>query len=247
MSEKKSPFVLGALFVALILIAVGIAYVVSPLMAQHPEEEAVTETQAPETTAEEIAEPETAEPVSIDVQKALAPRILGNPSAPIKISEHSSFTCGHCGNFHKNTFAQFKQAYIATDKAYLVFSDFPLNAPALHASMVARCLPQTERFFEFVDLLYAKQNEWAYTGSYKNYLKGYAADFGLSGAGVEACIANEEIQKGILQGMQAAQTQWQIGSTPSFVVNNKTVISGALPFEKFSEELDKAVAGPQGE
>ena len=77
---------------------------------------------------------------SIDMEKALSERVLGNPGAPIKISEHSSFSCGHCGNFHQNVFSEFKANWIDTGKAYLVFSDFPLNAPALHASLVGRCI-----------------------------------------------------------------------------------------------------------
>ena len=43
----------------------------------------------------------------IDVKDALKERILGNPNAPIKISEHSSFSCGHCGKFHNNVFKDF--------------------------------------------------------------------------------------------------------------------------------------------
>ncbi|MEZ5918794.1 MAG: hypothetical protein R3D66_02365 [Alphaproteobacteria bacterium] len=42
--------------------------------------------------------------------------------------------------------------------------------------------------------------------------------------------------------MKASQTQWEIASTPSFVVNNKTTISGAVSFEEFDKRVRKALA-----
>lgn len=183
---------------------------------------------------------------TIDVKAALSSRILGNPDAPIKISEHSSFTCGHCQHFHLNTFEKFKEAYIDTGKAYLVFSDFPLNAPALHASMVARCLPH-DRYFSFVQTLFKKQDEWASDGNkYMEILKNMAKENGLSNSEFEACIESKDLQDGILGRMKASQTQWGINSTPSFVVNNQDIISGALPFEEFDKRIQEALSAEAG-
>ena len=131
-------------------------------------------------------------------------RILGDRSAPIKISEHSSLTCGHCGNFHKTTFDQFKAKYIDTGRAYFVFSDFPLNAPALHGSMLARCIDE-RLYFEFVDMLFEKQEEWAYDVSYLNKLRGYAQNYGLNEENFEACIQNQDLQDAILKRLQGNQ------------------------------------------
>lgn len=183
---------------------------------------------------------------SIDVQKALAPRILGNESAPIVISEHSSLTCSHCGAFHKETFARFKEAYIDTGKAYLIFSDFPLNAPALHASMVARCVPE-DRFFEFVQMLFEQQDDWAYDAGYLTFLKEKAGEYGLEGNAFKACVNNEEFRDGLLARLRAAGTQWKIQSTPSFVVNNKEVIPGAYGFEEFSQKIESIVGSSEVE
>ncbi|MGB4106743.1 MAG: thioredoxin domain-containing protein [Alphaproteobacteria bacterium] len=191
-----------------------------------------------ETTTDETT---TAETARIDINAALSDRILGDPNAKVKISEHASFTCGHCGDFHNTTFAQVKKEYIDTGKAYLVFSDFPLNAPAVQASMVARCLPQ-DKYFDFVSLLFEKQKEWAYDPNYLEFLKTEAGKAGLDEAHFQACIQNTELQEGIVNRMKGVQAQWNITSTPSFVINNRNTISGAYPYEEFKKILDEELA-----
>ncbi len=178
----------------------------------------------------------------IDVEAALQDRIIGDINAPIKISEHSSFTCGHCGNFHRRSFKAIKEQLIDTGKAYIVFSDFPLNAPALHASMIARCLPH-DKYFDFVEMLFEDQEMWAYEADYIKFLQFKASEYGLDTKGIKACLNSDALRDGILAGMSAARTQWNINSTPSFVVNNKTTLSGALSPEVFIQKVNEAVKG----
>lgn len=221
--------VVALLGLALVQFAPKKDEVASEQPAETIEETATTETPAAETTAQ------------IDVNAALSDRILGDTSAKVKISEHASFTCGHCGDFHKNTFAQLKKEYIDTGKAYLVFSDFPLNAPAAQASMVARCLPE-DKYFDFVSMLFEKQKDWAYDPNYLEFLKMEAGKNGLDEAHFQACIQNTELQEGIMNRMKGVQAQWNITSTPSFVINNRNTVSGALPFEEFKRILDEELA-----
>jgi protein-disulfide isomerase len=237
MSAPKNPLYFGLAF-AFVLLLCGGLYIYSNGMSGDASDMAEQAPAAGDATA---ATPEAVS-AEFNLEAALSERVLGDTTAPLKISEHSSFTCGHCGAFHKETFKKFKEAYIDTGKAYLVFSDFPLNAPALHASMAARCIPQ-ERYFDFVDVLYAEQDVWAYEVGYLTYLKQKSGEFGLSGEGFDACLKNEALQAGILERVKAAQTQWNISSTPSFVLNNKRTVSGAASFEEFSKVLDEELAG----
>ncbi len=172
-----------------------------------------------------------------DEEHDFEPRILGNPDAPIKISEHSSLTCGHCGAFHKETFDQLKAEYIDTGKAYLVFNDFPLNLPALHGSMIARCLPKAQ-FFDFIDFLFKTQNDWAYNQDYLTYLKQNAQLMGLPEAEVVACINNQDLQKKIIDAVSLSKETHNIASTPSFVINDSVVISGNKSMAEFRQVLD---------
>jgi protein-disulfide isomerase len=179
---------------------------------------------------------------SFDLGAASQERILGNPSAPIKISEHSSLTCGHCGNFHRNVFKEFKAAYIDTGKAYLVFSDFPLNAPALHASKAARCIADDGQYFAFLDKLFAEQEAWAYEPNYMGYLEKTAGEFGLDGATFQACVNSQELQENLVARIQANQSQYGVNATPSFVINNQKTISGSHTFAEFDASIQAALA-----
>lgn len=207
------------------------------------EETAATEeaVETDETAPEETAE--IADDSGFDMAAIKAERILGNPQAPIKIGEYASLTCSHCAHFHKDSLDKVKTELIDTGKAYLVYSDFPLNAPALHASMVARCLPQ-EEFFPFIDKLFLNQEDWAFDTNYLEYLKTAAAEHGLPEDRFQACLQSKAIQELILNRMRAAQKMWQINSTPSFIVNNRTVLGGALSPDEFVKAVTEAANAP---
>ena len=178
-------------------------------------------------------------PVSMD--KALEERIVGNPNAPIKISEHSSLSCGHCGNFHRVVFKDFKANWLDTGRAYLVFSDFPLNASALRATMALRCIGDDEQYFALLEELFAKQDDWAYQSDYLNPLKTIFAKYGIDGDDFKACINNKELETGILNRLRAIQQQFGVNSTPTFVVNNSVSVSGGNSYGAFNAALEKAL------
>ncbi len=255
--EKKSSSSKIAIIFVIAFILIGIGYFISINPADDTEalsqeiaiqeqraNEIVSEDDAIEQTAEALSETPIQENITVGPSSkaiyALSERILGDVNAPVKISEFSSFSCGHCASFHRETFPAFKTSYVDTGRAYLVFSDFPLNGPAMHASMITRCAPKAQ-YFEFVQDLFVNQDEWAFdASSYQGYLKTKAAQYGVDGEMFKACINNEEIKTGIMEKMKAAQAQWEITSTPSFVVNNKTAITGNQPFKAFVTQIAEA-------
>ncbi len=251
MADQKSGSSRFLIYALLGLIVLGGLYyfALGQQKQSLPQPEPVAQEQAESvtkgTSEEIVAEDEIETPgetTNVDVAFALKERIMGDPSAPLKISEHSSFTCGHCGVFHKSTFKQVKENYIDTGKAYLVFSDFPLNAPALHASITARCIPDEGKYFQFAQTIFEEQEKWAYDVGYLTFLRNKAAEYGLDNKTFEACLAEPEIQKGIIERMKASQEQWQIAATPSFVLNNQRTISGAYSYEDFKKILDEELA-----
>ncbi|MCK5284361.1 MAG: thioredoxin domain-containing protein [Alphaproteobacteria bacterium] len=236
MAKNKFPF----LFIIIVAV-IFIVFVTTYFSVLIQENEDIAELSVIEIDNEDT----TKSKVEIDVEAALSDRIMGNSNSPIKISEHSSFACGYCGVFHETTLKELKEKYIDTGKAYFIFSDFPLNAPALRASMVARCLPN-DKYFNFIEMLFKTQNVWAYERNYLELLQIKALEFGLNEDTFKACISNEELQNGIIARQKASQEQWEINSTPSFVINNKTVIVGAYPFEKFEKFMTDAITKQEG-
>jgi protein-disulfide isomerase len=217
------------------LVALGLSNYLGAKLKNFPEELNAA------TTIEAVAEDIVAE-ASFDLDAASQERIMGDPNAPIKISEHSSLTCGHCGNFHRTIFKEFKAAYIDTGKAYLVFSDFPLNAPALHATKASRCIADDNQYFAFLDKLFTEQESWAYEASYMSYLEKTAGEFGLDSVTFEACVNSQELQDNLVARIQANQSQYGVNSTPSFVINNQITINGGHDFASFDANIQGALA-----
>src|SRR5258708_10291261 len=79
--------------------------------------------------------------------------ILGNRTAPITIIEYASLTCPHCADFTKNTLPDIRKNWIDTGKAKLVFRDYPLDAVAVKAAVIAHC-GGPEPVFGFIDVLF---------------------------------------------------------------------------------------------
>jgi protein-disulfide isomerase len=203
---------------------------------------ALAQTQKTTATAPKVTS------AKIDVKAALAPRTLGNPKAPVKMDEYASLSCTHCAAFSNETFDKFKELYIDTGKVFYTYHDFPLNAPALQASMVARCLPE-EHYFQFVKFLFQTQEKWAFNAHYSDSLRQNSKLLGLDDATFDACINNEKLKQGLIEQIQEASKEKgpHIQSTPTFIIDNGAeTISGAMPLSKFQSLIDPLVAAKGG-
>ena len=144
--------------------------------------------------------------------------VLGAADALVTVIEYASMTCPHCAQFHAEALPTLKEEYIATGKVKLVYRDFPLDANALKAAMVARCGGQ-ERYFAFVDVIYAQQARWARSPDPVAALKQLVQIGGLDADEVDACLADKSLETAILERQLAGQTEHQVESTPTFIVD----------------------------
>lgn len=173
----------------------------------------------------------------------MQPQKMGVDTAPVKIIEYSSLTCGHCGAFHKNNFAEFKTKFIDTGRVQITFKEFPLNEPAVNASMIMRCVPRDE-YHKFMQTLFNEQDKWAYDPKYLDSLRTIAKLAGMDDKGFDACLANTELKKSIIGDMKAAADQFKVTSTPSFVFSNGAyTLVGNQPLTIFDETITKAEKG----
>jgi protein-disulfide isomerase len=164
--------------------------------------------------------------------------ILGSADAPITIIEYASLTCPHCADFHKETLPEVKANWVETGKARFVYRDFPLDGLALRAAMVANCL-DGDRYFTFLDALFHGQALWARASDPVKALSQVAALAGLNSERFDACVADENEANAILERRKHGETTYDIGSTPTFIVNGRKV-EGALGYEAFNKVLEEA-------
>ncbi len=164
-------------------------------------------------------------------------QFMGSKNAPIKIKEYFSLTCSHCANFHVKTLPQLKERYIETGKVQLEFIDYPLDRLAIIAATLARTLPTEDGYLEAISILLKKQKQWAYSKKPLDELRSIAKLFGVSSKQFDEILKNIPLMQEIINKMEKESKNFNIESTPTFIINNNHKISGALSFKDFEKEL----------
>ena len=165
--------------------------------------------------------------------------ILGDKNAPITVIEYASLSCSHCANFHQKTLPQLIKEYIDTGKIKIVFRDFPLNYPALMGSMALQCIDQEIRY-DYISALFVLQSKWVKPEIEivkKELLKIMQAG-GMTKDQFNECLNNKDLEERILQNIIDAQNEFNIGTTPSFLING-TLLEGNKSFKSFKKIIDK--------
>lgn len=163
---------------------------------------------------------------------------IGNPNAPVTIIEFSSLSCPHCASFHSGALPDLKKDYIDTGKVKFIFRDFPLNAPAVSGSLLLKCVPLSDRY-EFMDMLFKQQSEWAFDANYQTKLKQYASLLGIGSEEAEACMNDAMSEKAMFDTMREGNEEFGIQSTPTFIIQpSDEKLTGAQPYGEFSKRIE---------
>lgn len=177
-----------------------------------------------------------------DLTELLQDRVLGDPEAPVTLVDHSSLTCPHCKSFHVNILPKIKERFIDTGKVKLVYADFPLNGPALQASMVARCFQDDETYFQYINFLFETQDSWAPLPDPRPYLAQNARLLGIGADELDACMKTAGYQDAFIKKIQETREIKQVQSTPTFIIaETDQVIVGAKTFMIFETAINSAL------
>ena len=168
--------------------------------------------------------------------------VVGDKNAPVTIIEYASLSCSHCANFHNNTLNDLIKEYVDTGKARIVFRDFPFNYPALLGSMVLRCIPEDVRY-DYMNALFQLQQKWVVRENAKSTQELYKImqSGGMTKEEFETCTNNVELENTILQALIAAQNEFNIQSTPSFLINGN-LVEGNKSIKEFRQIIDKILS-----
>ena len=163
---------------------------------------------------------------------------LGSDSAEVTIVEYASMSCSHCATFHREVLPWLKETYIDTGTVRLVFRDFPLNRSALFGAMLVHCAGPDD-FFSALDVLFRKQESWAFAENAMVRLRALASEAGVGGEAFDRCMADKELQLSIVEARATAQEEHEIKSTPSFLIGGK-VYAGVLSPEQLTQLVEEA-------
>ncbi|MCA6299845.1 MAG: DsbA family protein [Phenylobacterium sp.] len=165
-------------------------------------------------------------------------RVMGRPDAPVLVEEFASLTCSHCGRFANDVFPAFKARYIDTGKVRFVLRPVltdPQNVAAA-GFLLARCAGP-EGYYDVIKAFFRRQKEMFETGDARAALLEAAAEGGISGAAVNACLADAAGQAALDADLETA-TARGVDSTPTFFFNGVKVKAGEMTIQ----EIDAAYA-----
>ena len=179
--------------------------------------------------------------LDVDIEQAMADRSMGKEDAPVTMIEYASLTCPHCAHFSNDLLPEVKRRLIDTGKVKLVFRDYPLDTFAMKASLMARCA-EPEKYFDLIEVIFKNQERWAKSQDPVKGLIQLGALAGMSEDFIKACMANEEMQSGILARVQDAQKNYKLDSTPTFIFNNGAEkMSGDKEVKDFENVVNKLI------
>ncbi len=158
----------------------------------------------------------------------------GDKNAPVTILEFSDYQCPFCSRHHE-TMKKILEEYAG--KVKWEYKHFPLDSMHPYARIVAEgaeCAGDQGKFWEYTDLLYENQR------SIKSEIVPQLAEqLNLDMEKFTECIKSGKYKEKI-SADQAEGKKMGVRGTPGNFVNG-VELKGAVPFEQFKKEIDKAL------
>ncbi|MEP7294071.1 MAG: thioredoxin domain-containing protein [Chloroflexota bacterium] len=146
---------------------------------------------------------------------------LGDPDAPVKVSEFSSFDCPHCRDFHDEAIDQIVDR-VKTGQVsltYVPLYGFGAVANGQGAAAAAVCAAEQDKFWQLHDALFDWQGIYSNQAFTNNRINAGIDAFGLDRGEYNACISSGRAN----DALNAAKTQQgqllNFSGTPTITIN----------------------------
>jgi protein-disulfide isomerase len=175
----------------------------------------------------------------------LDPRLTGyregSPAARATVIEFSDPGCPFCAMFHRGTFPRLREEYVETGRVLWVHVPVAMTG-ARHGEAAARasvCAGEEGSFGEWMDLVYAGQNEWRAVRNPRGVFAAYAERVGLDDGRFATCIRENRGAGPIRTNLRVAR-ELGVRATPSYLVEGR-LVEGSLPLDSFRRLLDRTL------
>ena len=150
--------------------------------------------------------------------------VRGSQEAPVTLLEFADYQCPHCAQLAALPGPAIRRDYVQQGLVQWRFYDFPLSSQtnALPAAIAARCAADEGRFWEMHDMIYARQAEWAGSGSPRRHFEDYAEQIGLDVDAWGTCYVEREPLNRIMASRRFGE-QKGVNGTPTIFVNGRRV------------------------
>lgn len=152
--------------------------------------------------------------------------------------EYSDLQCPACKNFHDIIKSQIEPDKKITSKITFVYRHFPLtniHKNAEKAAYAAEAAGKQGKFFEFVDVLFSKQTEWAQVGDAEKKFEAYAKALKLDVEKFNKDASSGEVKNKVALDT-ASGNKAEVQATPTFYLNGEKLDS-IRSFDEFKKLL----------
>ena len=154
----------------------------------------------------------------------------GPDSARVKVLVFADYTCPACRQHALQFGPVMRDSLLATGKVQEVYYDFPLGGSGEHkhsflAARAARCANEQGRFWEYHDVLFTRQTEWAYGPAQPtDQLIDYGTEAGLDAKQFASCVRSDKFADAVTASGQLGQ-QLGVSRTPTIIINGRMPVS----------------------
>ncbi|MBI5669003.1 MAG: thioredoxin domain-containing protein [Chloroflexi bacterium] len=173
---------------------------------------------------------------------------LGNPDAPVKVVEYSSFSCTACKSFHDAVTPSIIERVRAGE---VVFTYVPMYTTGSvqngqGAALAAVCAGEQDKFWEFHDALFDWQGLYANQAFANNRLETGIDNLGINRGQWDQCMGSELPGRVIREAEQSARNLPGFEGTPTITVNGILVTPDLASVTRaIDEELAKLGGVPE--
>jgi len=167
------------------------------------------------------------------VDRHSADRALGDPGAPVTVTEYTDFQCPYCRRHARRAFPRIVRDFVRTGKVYYRLRHFPLgriHPQAVPAAIAAECAAEQEAFWPFKTLLIQNQK----TLSAATY-RAIARRVGIDADAFERCRSDRGRIGALRRAVRGARRRG-VRATPTLFVGDEK-FSGAQPYRRLRSAI----------
>jgi protein-disulfide isomerase len=162
--------------------------------------------------------------------------IKGNPDAEVTLVEFSDFSCPACRSFQP-VLAEAMEQF--GDRLSLEYKHFAfLGAASTQASLAAEAAGQQGKFFEYHDILFERQEQWARAATPQPFFIEYAEELELDietfRRHMNSSLLRDKVRDDLSEGRERGVT-----GTPTFYLNGERM--QVATFQDFIAQIALAV------
>jgi protein-disulfide isomerase len=167
----------------------------------------------------------------------VASHIKGNPDATVTLVEYSDLECPACAAFQPVLNELLSQYENQIRFEYKHFP-LPMHTYAMQAAVAAEAAGQQGKFYEFHDMVFENQDEWAKAATPNVIFIKYASDLGLDvelfKKQINSSLLRDKIKQDLKDGHELSVT-----GTPTFFLDGKKMEFNT--YQAFIEQVAHAV------